>query len=70
MKAVIKKISVFAVLSVILNIFAAYGVGAEGVSPYDGFAQLTEYVPIDDLYPGDEVYLIYRLEEKTLHFTL
>ena len=64
MKAVIKKISVFAILSVILNIFAAYGVGAEGVSPYDGFAQLTGYVPIDDLYPGDEVYLIYRLEEK------
>lgn len=64
MKAVIKKISVFVILSVILNIFAAYGVGAEGVSPYDGFAQLTGYVPIDDLYPADEVYLIYRLEEK------
>ena len=64
MKAVIKKISVFVILSVILNIFAAYGVGAEGVSPYDGFAQLTGYVPVDDLYPADEVYLIYRLEEK------
>ena len=50
MKAVIKKVSVFVILSVILNIFAAYGVGAEGVSPYDGFAQLTGYVPVDDLY--------------------
>lgn len=62
MKTAVKKISVFILISIVLNIFTL-GVDAESVNPYDGFVHLSADIPVDDLYPDDEVYLIYRSDE-------